>query len=114
MGGSDLDTFRSKILQTAITVYFSNQGYGAIKEVIIESEKKQIVLQFYPEGEQEKMTITIGKYEQKRVDQKEFLILQNIQTNRLWLTRIFADHMKEGIKIPLHGGMGALPLILGL
>lgn len=114
MAQSDLDSLRSKIVQTAISVYFSNQGYGSVKEVTIDSEKQQLFIQFIPEGEKEKISISVGKYEQKRVDTKEYLILQNIQTNRLWLTRVFADHMKEGIKIPLKGAMGALPLFLGL
>jgi hypothetical protein len=35
------------------------------------------------------------------IDKEEYLILQNVQTNRTWLNRIFADHMQEGIKVPI-------------
>jgi hypothetical protein len=57
----------------------------------------------------------IGQYQIKTVDKEEVLVLQDVQTNRVWLNRIFADHMKDGIKIPLRGvtkGAGALLLNL--
>jgi hypothetical protein len=35
------------------------------------------------------------------VNKEDTLVLQQVQTNRVWLNRIFADHMEEGIKVPL-------------
>jgi hypothetical protein len=57
----------------------------------------------------------IGTYATKVIAKEEYLILQKVQTNRIWLNRIFADHMGEGIKIPLgivSKGAGSLLLDL--
>jgi hypothetical protein len=77
------------------------QGYGSVENVTINTTKKNLHFVLLPEGEVQKLTITIGHYEIATENNKSFLVLDDIQTNRIWLTRFLADHLKEGIKISL-------------
>ena len=96
-----LDMVRSKILTSVVSLYFKAQGYGTVENVTIDTTKKSLHFVLLPEGEVQKLTITIGHYEIDTENSKSFLVLQEIQTNRIWLTRFLADHLKEGIKISL-------------
>ena len=112
---SSLDTFRSKLLTSAVSLYFSSKGYGKVENVTIDTTKKTLNFVLLPEGEAQKLIVSIGCYHTEVIDKEDTLVLQNIQTNRIWLTRIFADHMEEGIKIPLgvaSKGFGGLLLNL--
>lgn len=112
---SQLDTFRSKLLTSAVSFYFNAKGYGKIENITVDTTKRNINFLLLPEGETQKLSVIIGQYQIKTVEKEEVLVLQNVQTNRVWLNRIFADHMKEGIKIPLGSvtkGAGALFLNL--
>jgi len=112
---SQLDTFRSKLLTSAVAFYFNAKGYGKVENITVDTTKRNINFLLLPEGETQKLSVMIGQYQIKTVDKEEVLVLQNVQTNRIWLNRIFADHMKEGIKIPLGNvskGAGALFLNL--
>ncbi|HEX5710692.1 MAG TPA: hypothetical protein VFX68_05035 [Sulfuricurvum sp.] len=112
---SSLDTFRSKLLTSAVSLYFSSKGYGRVENVTIDTTKKTLNFVLLPEGEAQKLIVSIGCYHTEVIDKEDTLVLQNIQTNRIWLTRIFADHMEEGIKIPLgvaSKGFGGLLLNL--
>ncbi|MDD2356646.1 MAG: hypothetical protein PHX13_01895 [Thiovulaceae bacterium] len=110
---STMDSFRSKVLTSAVSLYFQARGYGTVENATVDTTKKNLSFILAPEGETQKLSIVIGSYMTLTVDNKEYLILQKIQTNRVWLNRIFADHMKEGIKIPLgtmSKGVGSLIL----
>ncbi len=112
---SSLDTFRSKLMTSAVSLYFSSKGYGKVENVTVDTTKKTLNFVLLPEGEAQKLIVSIGCYHTEVIDKEETLVLQNIQTNRIWLTRIFADHMEEGIKIPLgiaSKGFGGLLLNL--
>ena len=112
---SQLDTFRSKLLTSAVAFYFNAKGYGKIENITVDTTKKNLNFLLVPEGETQKLSVMIGQYQIKTVDKEEVLVLQDVQTNRVWLNRIFADHMKEGIKIPLKGvTRGAGVLLLNL
>jgi hypothetical protein len=116
LGAADLttmDKFRSQILTTAVSFYFKSRGYGTVENVSVDTTKKSLRFLLLPEGEKQPLNIVIGSYATKTVDKEEYLILQKVQTNRIWLNRIFADHMEEGIKVPLGGvtkGAGTLLL----
>lgn len=110
---STMDSFRSKVLTSAVSLYFQARGYGTVENATVDTTKKTLNFILAPEGETQKLSIVIGSYMTLTVDNKEYLVLQKVQTNRVWLNRIFADHMKEGIKIPLgtmSKGMGSLIL----
>ncbi len=110
---SQMDSFRSKILTSAVSLYFQSRGYGTVENATVDTTKKTLNFILAPEGETQKLFITIGSYMTFTIDNKEYLVLQKVQTNRVWLNRIFADHMQEGIKIPLgtmSKGMGSLIL----
>lgn len=112
---SSLDTFRSKLMTSAVSLYFSSKGYGKVENVAVDTTKKTLNFVLLPEGETQKLIVSIGCYHTEVIDKEETLVLQKIQTNRIWLTRIFADHMEEGIKIPLgvaSKGFGGLLLNL--
>lgn len=112
---SPMDVFRSKLLTSAVSFYFSAQGYGKVENVTIDTTKKSLRFILLPEGETQKLSVLIGHYCIEVIDKEDTLVLQNVQTNRLWLNRIFADHMKEGIQVPLGAvtkGTGALLLNL--
>ena len=112
---SAMDSFRSKLLTSAVALYFSVQGYGKVENVTVDTTKKTLRFILHPEGETQKLTVAIGSYTLKTIDREEYLILQNVQTNRVWLNRIFADHMEEGIKVPLGSvSKGAGSLFLSL
>lgn len=112
---STMDTIRSKILTSAVSFYFSARGYGIVENVTVDTAKKTLRFTLLPEGETQKLSIVIGSYMTLSTDKEEFLVLQKVQTNRLWLNRIFADHMKEGIKVPLGSvSKGAGTLLLNL
>ncbi len=96
-----LDMVRSKILTSVVSLYFKTQGYGTAENVTIDTTKRSLRFVLLPEGEVQKLTITIGHYEIDTENNKSFLVLDKIQTNRIWLTRLLADQLKEGIKIPL-------------
>lgn len=98
---STMDTIRSKILTSAVSLYFGARGYGKVENITVDTTKKTLNFVLQPEGETQKFTVVIGSYMTLTIDKEEYLILQKVQTNRVWLNRIFADHMKEGIKIPL-------------
>ena len=85
------------------------------QDATVDTTKKTLSFILAPEGETQKLSIDIGSYMTVTVDKQEYLILQKVQTNRVWLNRIFADHMQEGIKIPLgtaSKGIGTLLLKL--
>jgi len=110
---SSLDTFRSKLMTSAVSLYFSSKGYGKVENVTVDTTKKTLNFVLLPEGETQKLIVAIGCYHTEIIDKEETLVLQKIQTNRIWLTRIFADHMEEGIKVPLgmaSKGVGGLLL----
>lgn len=112
---STMDSFRSKVLTSAVSLYFQARGYGKVENATVDTTKKTLNFILAPEGETQKLSIVIGSYMTLTIDSKEYLILQKVQTNRVWLNRIFADHMKEGIKIPLgtvSKGVGSLLLNL--
>lgn len=98
---STMDTIRSKILTSAVSLYFSARGYGKVDNVIVDTTKKTLKFNLSPEGEKQPLNVFIGSYMTLTIDKEEYLILQKVQTNRVWLNRIFADHMEEGIKVPL-------------
>lgn len=110
---SSMDSLRSKVLTSAVSAYFSARGYGKVENVMVDTTKKSLSFSLHPEGEAQKLTVAIGKYYTETIDKEDYLILQKVQTNRLWLNRIFADHMEEGIKVPIgfaSKGAGALLL----
>ncbi len=112
---SSLDNFRSKLMTSAVSMYFSSKGYGKVENVTVDTTKRTLNFILLPEGETQKLTIAIGYYHTEVIDKEDTLVLQKIQTNRIWLTRFFADHMEEGIKIPLgvtSKGFGGLLLNL--
>ena len=98
---STMDTIRSKILTSAVSFYFSARGYGKVDNVTVDTTKKTLSFTLMPEGEKQPLSVAIGSYMTLTIDKEEYLILQKVQTNRIWLNRIFADHMEEGIKVPL-------------
>lgn len=98
---STMDSIRSKILTSAVSLYFKARGYGKVDNVTVDTTKKTLAFTLMPEGEKQPLNINIGSYMTLTIDKEEYLILQNVQTNRVWLNRIFADHMEEGIKVPL-------------
>lgn len=98
---SSLDNFRSKLMTSAVSLYFSSKGYGKVENVTVDTTKRTLNFILLPEGETQKLTISIGYYHTEVIDKEDTLVLQKIQTNRIWLTRFFADHMEGGIKIPL-------------
>lgn len=98
---STMDTIRSKILNSAVSLYFSARGYGKVENITVDTTKKTLHFILLPEGETQKLAVNIGSYMTLTIDKEEYLILRNVQTNRVWLNRIFADHMEEGIKVPL-------------
>lgn len=112
---STMDTIRSKILTSAVSLYFSARGYGKVENVTVDTTKKTLRFVLLPEGEKQPLNIAFGSYMTLTIDKEEYLILQKVQTNRVWLNRIFADHMEEGIKVPLgivSKGAGSLLLSL--
>jgi len=112
---SSMDSFRSKILTSAVSFYFNAQGYGKVENAVVDTTKKTLQFILLPEGETQKLLIGIGYYHIEKIEGEDTLILQKVQTNRLWLNRIFQDHMEDGIKIPLGAvskGAGALLLNL--
>ncbi len=112
---STMDSIRSKILTSAVSLYFGARGYGKVDNVTVDTTKKTLSFTLMPEGEKQPLSVVIGSYMTLTVDKEEYLILQKVQTNRIWLNRIFADHMDEGIKVPLgivSKGTGALLLKL--
>ena len=98
---STMDTIRSKLLTSAVSLYFSARGYGKVDNVVVDTTKKTLKFNLMPEGEKQPRNVSIGSYMTLTIDKEEYLILQKVQTNRIWLNRIFADHMEEGIKVPL-------------
>jgi len=98
---STMDSIRSKILTSAVSLYFSARGYGKVENVTVDTTQKTLSFMLVPEGETQKLSVGIGSYMTLTIDKEEYLVLQKVQTNRVWLNRIFADHMKEGIKVPL-------------
>lgn len=98
---SSLDAFRSKLMTSAVSMYFSSKGYGKVENVTVDTTKRTLNFVLLPEGETQKLTVAIGYYYTEVIDKEDILVLQKIQTNRIWLTRFFADHMEGGIKIPL-------------
>jgi hypothetical protein len=98
---STMDSIRSKILTSAVSLYFKTRGYGKVENVTVDTSKKTLSFNLLPEGETQKLSVVIGSYMTLTIDKEEYLILQNVQTNRTWLNRIFADHMQEGIKVPI-------------
>ena len=83
--------------------------------VTVDTTKKTIRFNLSPEGEKQPLNVEIGSYSMLTEEKEEYLILQKVQTNRVWLNRIFADHMQEGIKVPLgivSKGAGSLLLKL--
>ncbi|MDD2368225.1 MAG: hypothetical protein PHQ90_02910 [Sulfuricurvum sp.] len=98
---STMDSIRSKILTSAVSLYFKTRGYGKVENVTVDTSKKMLSFNLLPEGETQKLSVVIGSYMTLTIDKEEYLILQNVQTNRIWLNRIFADHMQEGIKVPI-------------
>lgn len=112
---SSLDNFRSKLMTSAVSIYFSSKGYGKVENVTVDTTKRTLNFILLPEGETQKLTIAIGYYHTEVIDKEDTLVLQKIQTNRIWLTRFFADHMEGGIKVPLgmaSKGFGGLLLNL--
>ena len=112
---STMDTIRSKILTSAVSLYFKTRGYGKVDNVTVDTTKKTLAFTLTPEGEKQPLSVAIGSYMTLTIEKEEYLILQKVQTNRVWLNRIFADHMDEGIKVPLgivSKGAGSLLLSL--
>jgi hypothetical protein len=98
---STMDSIRSKILTSAVALYFSSRGYGKVENVTVDTTKKTLSFNLLPEGETQKLSVVIGSYMTITIDKEQYLVLQKVQTNRVWLNRIFSDHMQEGIKVPL-------------
>jgi len=112
---STMDSIRSKILTSAVSLYFSARGYGKVDNVTVDTTKKSLRFLLLPEGEKQPLNVVIGSYMTLTIEKEEYLILQKVQTNRVWLNRIFADHMEEGIKVPIgivSKGAGSLLLSL--
>lgn len=98
---SMMDTVRSKLFTSALSMYFSAQGYGAVENITIDTTKRTMKFMLFPQGETQKLSVAIGHYQTEVIEKKDYLVLQKVETNRIWLNRIFADHMGEGIKVPL-------------
>ncbi len=112
---STMDTLRSKILTSAVSLYFKVRGYGKVDNITVDTTKKTLNFTLLPEGEKQPLNVAIGSYTTMSEEKEEYLVLQKVQTNRIWLNRIFADHMEEGIKVPLGAvSKGAGSLLLKL
>jgi len=112
---STMDSIRSKLLTSAVSLYFNARGYGKVENVTVDTTKKNLRFTLLPEGEKQPLNVSIGSYMTLTIEKEEYLILQKVQTNRVWLNRIFADHMEEGIKVPLGiVSKGAGSLLLNL
>lgn len=112
---STMDSLRSKLLTSAVSLYFNARGYGKVENVTVDTTKKNLRFTLLPEGEKQPLNVSIGSYMTMTIEKEEYLILQKVQTNRVWLNRIFADHMEEGIKVPLGiVSKGAGSLLLNL
>ncbi len=112
---STMDTLRSKILTSAVSLYFKARGYGKVDNITVDTTKKTLNFTLLPEGEKQPLNVAIGSYTTMSEEKEEYLVLQKVQTNRIWLNRIFADHMEEGIKVPLGAvSKGAGSLLLKL
>lgn len=98
---SMMDAVRSKLFTSALSMYFSAQGYGTVENITIDTTKRTMKFMLFPQGETQKLSVAIGHYQTAVIEKKDYLILQKVETNRIWLNRIFADHMNEGIKVPL-------------
>jgi len=110
-----MDSIRSKLLTSAVSLYFNARGYGKVENVTVDTTKKNLRFTLLPEGEKQPLNVSIGSYMTLTIEKEEYLILQKVQTNRVWLNRIFADHMEEGIKVPLGiVSKGAGSLLLNL
>ncbi len=96
-----MDSMRSKLLSGVVSLYFETKGYGKVENATVDTVKKTLHFTLMPEGEAQKLTIDIGKYSVKKIEGEDNLVLQNIKTNRTWLTRFFANEMEKGIEIPM-------------
>ena len=110
-----MDSLRSKLLSGAVSMYFETKGYGKVENATVDTVKKTLHFTLLPEGETQKLILDVGKYSVKKIEGEEKLVLQDVKTNRIWLTRFFADHMEEGIEISLGmASKGAGSLLLGI
>ena len=48
---SSLDAFRSKLLTSAVSMYFSSKGYGKVENVTVDTKNKTLNFILFPEGE---------------------------------------------------------------
>lgn len=112
---STMDSIRSKVMTSAVSLYFNARGYGKVDDITVDTNKKTLKFMLHPEGETQPLSVAVGSYQTLTIDKEEYLVLQKVQTNRTWLNRIFADHMPEGIKVPLGAvSKGAGTLLLKL
>lgn len=107
-----VDSFKSRIIEATVSAYFALKGYGTVKKIELNSAERTIALSLMPEGETQELNIFVGNYSLVAKEQKAYLVLSKITTNRIWLTRIFADHMPNGISVPLDESMGSFGKVM--
>ena len=59
---STIDSIRSKILTSAVSIYFNTRGYGKVDNVIVDTTKKTLRFNLFPEGEKQPLNVDIGSY----------------------------------------------------
>lgn len=101
------DNLKSKMIEHVVSAYFAIKGYGLVKKIELNSIDKTIAIRLMPEGETQELNILVGNYSLVEKERKIYIVLNKITTNRIWLNRIFADHMPNGISVPLDESVAA-------
>jgi len=94
---------KDKALSTTILSILNKKlkKFGTISELRLDTKNKKIRLKIGLKGELESLLITIHKYEIKEIDEKHYLIVQDIDTSREWINLVAKEYFhNEKFEIP--------------
>lgn len=88
----------SATAKLALSLYC--KPYGEVRELRLDSRKKNLTIGLLLDGEQEPIEIVVREYRVAKQDDQDVLIAGHIETSRQWLTTLAATYV-QGRPIPI-------------
>ncbi|OGJ86872.1 MAG: hypothetical protein A2487_18295 [Candidatus Raymondbacteria bacterium RifOxyC12_full_50_8] len=77
------------------------RDFGEVRECVIDSQSKRVVVSLHLKGEAESWDITLGDYEIRTSDGKTYIRFNSIEASREWIRLVFERFLRmRSFEIP--------------
>ncbi len=96
-----LDKFKSMALEGYLKKHFSKYLQDEAVSVSLDTENSSCVFKATLAGENAPITVNVKKFEIVGKDADKFLVITDVESDRIWLNNLLGDYLKNReIKLP--------------